>query len=286
MKLLLLPNIDKPHVRSCISRLTAMQFSQPVEFLMENKLATRFGEIPGLRFGELEQLMAESDVCIAVGGDGTIIHGGKIAACHARPVLGINLGHLGFLATLESDQLEQIGRLLTGEYTTENRMMLRVTLETPSGVHSWQAMNDAVLSKGGPLNRMIGMSIDNRGRTVGSYRADGLIFSTPTGSTAYAMSAGGPIIDPAINCIAMTPLSPHSLFYRPIVFDDESSLSVCLSEQDAKAYLTIDGEESVPVWPRDRLFIEKSEIAVTLINLTGKSFYDVLNEKLIWRSRK
>ena len=118
--------------------------------------------------------------------------------------MGINLGHLGFLATLESDQLEQIGRLLTGEYTTENRMMLRVTLETPSGVRSWQAMNDAVLSKGGPLNRMIGMSIDNRGRTVGSYRADGLIFSTPTGSTAYAMSAGGPIIDPAINCIAMT----------------------------------------------------------------------------------
>ncbi len=286
MKLLLLPNIDKPHVRSCISRLTGMQFSQPVEFLMENRLAVQFGKVPGLRFGALSELIKECDVCIAVGGDGTIIHGGKIAACHNRPILGINLGHLGFLATLESDQLEQIGRLLTGEYTTETRMMLRVTLETPSGTRSWQAMNDAVLSKGGPLNRMIGMSVQNRGRAVGSYRADGLIFSTPTGSTAYAMSAGGPIIDPAINCIAMTPLSPHSLFSRPIVFDDESSLSVYLLEEDAKAYLTIDGEESIPVWPRDRLYIEKSEIAVTLINLTGKSFYDVLNEKLIWRSRK
>lgn len=286
MKLLLLPNTDKPHVFSCISRLTATRFSQPVEFLMEERLSDRCGAITNLRFGSLEELMKECDVCVAVGGDGTIIHGGKIAACHNRPVLGINLGHLGFLATLESDQLEKIDRLLTGEYTTEKRMMLRVTLESPSGSRSWEAMNDAVLSKGGPLNRMIGMTVENRMRMVGSYRADGLIFSTPTGSTAYAMSAGGPIIDPAINCIAMTPLSPHSLFTRPIVFDDESRLDVCLSEADAKAYLTIDGEESVPVWPRDRMHIEKSEIAVTLINLTGKSFYDVLNEKLIWRSRK
>ncbi len=285
MKLLLLPNTEKPNIYACVRKLLSLHFEQPVEFWMDERFVPFFPECPLLHTGEIGVLMKECDICIVIGGDGTIIHGGKLAARHHKPVLGINLGHLGFLATLESDQLGHLGYLLTGEYTTEERMMLSVTLVTPSGSRHWEAMNDAVLSKGGPEGHMVELQVLARGRPVGSYRADGLIFSTPTGSTAYSLSAGGPIIDPSLECIAMTPLSPHSLFSRPILFDDQNCLCV-YPVGSGNAYLTIDGEESVSIGPQDRLYIEKSDLFVHLINLTGKSFYDVLNEKLIWRSRK
>lgn len=288
MRLLLMPNLDKPHVHDCVVELTNMHFSQPVEFLIDHRLIGSFPDCPHLIPGDLQQHIADCDVCVVIGGDGTIIHNGKFAAAHHKPVLGVNLGHLGFLATLESDQLELMRYLLTGEYTMEERMLVKVTLRTPTGEHSWQAMNEAVVSKGGLSNHMVDLTVLNRNRMVGSYRADGLIISTPTGSTAYAMSAGGPIIDPAINCIALTPLSSHSLFTRPIIFDEKSCLCVYSNggNNASEVYLTIDGEESIPVGPEDRLIFEKSESSVMLINLTGKSFYDVLNEKLIWRARK
>jgi NAD+ kinase len=288
MKLLLMPNMEKPHLHNCVRRLTGLQFSRPVTFLMESALAEQFPDCPKLVSGSLERLIDDCDICVVIGGDGTIIHEGKFAAAHHKPVLGINLGHLGFLATLELDQLKLMDALLTGDYTTEQRMLLRVTLQTPTGSSSWDAMNEAVISKGGPSNHMVELSVRNRGRIVGSYRADGLIVSTPTGSTAYAMSAGGPIIDPAINCIALTPLSSHSLFARPIIFDENSSLCIspCGGNTASTIYLTIDGEESIAVGAEDRLLLEKSDRTVSLINLTGKSFYDVLNEKLIWRATK
>ncbi len=285
MKFLLLPNTEKPDAYTCVRRLLSLHFDQQVEFMLDERLISYFSDCPLLKTGDIESLMQECDLCIVIGGDGTIIHGGKLAARHHKPVLGINLGHLGFLATLESDQLEQLGYLLTGDYTTEKRMLLSVTLLTSGGSRRWEAMNDAVLSKGGPEGHMIELQVLAHGRPVGGYRADGLIFATPTGSTAYSLSAGGPIIDPSLDCIAMTPLSPHSLFSRPIIFDDRNSLCV-YPVGSSGAYLTIDGEESVLVGPQDRLYIEKSDLFVTLINLTGKSFYDVLNEKLIWRSRK
>lgn len=288
MKLLLMPNMEKAHVHTCIRSLVGMHFSHPVEFLMERRLADEFPDCPKIISGELETLIADCDACVVIGGDGTIIHNGKVAAAHHKPVLGINLGHLGFLATLESDQLELFHYLLTGEYSVEERMLLKVTLRTPKGERSWQAMNEAVVSKGGPSNHMVDLTVLNRNRMVGSYRADGLIISTPTGSTAYGMSAGGPIIDPAINCIALTPLSSHSLFTRPIIFDEQSRLCIYPNSggMSSEAYLTVDGEESILIGPEDRLVFEKSESSVELINLTGKSFYDVLNEKLIWRARK
>ncbi len=288
MRLLLMPNLDKPNVHACVKRLTAMHFSQPVEFMMDESLRGNFTGCGQLSFGPMETLLSHCDACIAIGGDGTIIHGGKSAARHRKPVLGINLGRLGFLATLESDQLEELEGLMEGLYTVEERMLLSVTLRTPSGVRQWLAMNDAVLSKGGPLTQIIDLRVSNGEQPVGNYRADGLIFSTPTGSTAYAMSAGGPIVDPSLQCICMTPLSSHSLFSRPILFGPACVLTAQPAPgSPAKGiYLTIDGEETVPVGPEDAVSFSRSPLPVKLINLTGKSFTDVLNEKLIWRSRK
>lgn len=288
MQLLLMPNLDKPNVHACVRRLTAMHFPEPVIFMMDERLKGNFSGCGPLKWGPFDELMEGCDACIAIGGDGTIIHSGKSAARHHKPVLGINLGRLGFLATLESDQLEKLQYLLTGEYTVEERMLLKITLCSPDGSREWLAMNDAVLSKGGPLTQIIELNVRNGEQGVGFYRADGLIFSTPTGSTAYAMSAGGPIVDPALQCICLTPLSSHSLFSRPIIFDANSVLYAQPSSGSPKQgiYLTIDGEETVSVGPEKTVRIEKSETPVKLLNLTGKSFTDVLNEKLIWRSRK
>lgn len=288
MQLLLMPNLDKPNAYACVNRLTRVRFSRPVTFLMDERLKEGFPGCGPVEWGPFESLIARCDACIAIGGDGTIIHSGKSAARHRKPVLGINLGRLGFLATLESDQLGKLEQLLTGDYTVEERMLLAVTLCSPDGRRQWLAMNDAVLSKGGPLTQIIELDVQNGGQPVGTYRADGLIFSTPTGSTAYAMSAGGPIVDPAMQCICLTPLSSHSLFSRPILFDAGRVLTVRPAPGSPRKgiYLTIDGEETVSVGPEDSVRFARSETPVKLINLTGKSFTDVLNEKLIWRSRK
>ena len=284
MKLLLMPNLDKQHIHSCIRALTEFAARRQVELLMNEKYAACFADCGGIRCGEFFALLEEADLCVAVGGDGTIIHMAKHAARAGKPTLGINLGRLGFLAALERDQLSLLDQLLTGDYRIEERMMLEITLERGEERLHFQALNDAVISKGA-LSRMIEVEVSNQGRPVGVYRADGIIAATPTGSTAYALSAGGPIIDPCLSCIALTPISAQSLFSRSILFDAASRIVIQpAGGENQEIFLTVDGEEGIPIQPGDRLVIEKSPLAVRLLNLTGKAFYEVLNEKLLCRA--
>lgn len=284
MKLLLMPNLDKAHIHECMKSLSGFAAEHDMTLMMNQKYRSQFPECRGVRYGEFFSLLEQADVCVAVGGDGTIIHMAKHAARAGKPVLGINLGRLGFLATLESDQLPLMERLLTGYYSTEERMMLRVTLQHEDSVQTYLALNDAVLSKGS-LSRMIEFSVSNRDKPVGVYRADGIIAATPTGSTAYSLSAGGPIVDPTLSCISLTPISSHSLFSRSILFQADSRLCLTpVGSEEQQIYLTVDGEESVPVGSGDLVLIERSELPVRLINLTGKAFYEVINEKLLCRA--
>lgn len=283
MKLLLMPNLDKARIHECIRLLSDFAARHHVCLMMNEKHRKDFPDC-GILFGEFFSLLEQADFCVAVGGDGTIIHMAKHAAMADKPVLGINLGRLGFLATMEMDQLYLMEKLITGDYAAEERMMLKVTLQSGAESQFWFALNDAVISKGS-LSRMIEFSVSNREKPVGVYRADGIIAATPTGSTAYSLSAGGPIIDPRISCIALTPISSHSLFSRSMMFQDDSRLCLTPSGADEQQiYLTIDGEHSVPVRRTDILIIEKSELPVKLINLTGKAFYEVINEKLLCRA--
>ena len=162
-------------------------------------------------------------------------------------------------------------------------MMLSVVHRSKNGEQIYRALNDAVLSKGA-LARMIDLNISCKGKGVGSYRADGAIFSTPTGSTAYSLSAGGPVIDPTIDCITLTPVAPHSPFGRTIIFNEQSIISVTPARPEQEIYLTVDGEQGIPIELGDQVLISKSETSVKLINLTSKLFYQVLNEKLIYGS--
>lgn len=287
MKLLLMPNLDKKNVVECVKQVCDL-LSPKAELWMAE---TKWGHFPGcngLRFGKFDELLRQCDFCVAIGGDGTIIHVAKHAVLQDKPVLGINLGRLGFLATLETGELSLLHKLETGDYTVEKRMMLSVTHRNAKGEQTYLALNDAVFSKGA-LARMIDLNISCKGKGVGSYRADGAIFSTPTGSTAYSLAAGGPVIDPTIDCITLTPVAPHSLFSRTIIFNEQSIISVTPDRPEQEIYLTVDGEEGIPIELGDEVLIQKSETSVKLINLTGKLFYQVLNDKLLcgseWQTR-
>jgi len=276
MKLLLMPNIEKAGVFSCVESICKTLSGEAI-LLMADSKKEYFKELD-ITFGNFEDLLCECDFCVAIGGDGTIIHVAKHAVTVNKPVIGINLGRLGFLSAIEPKEISLLKKLKTGEFNVEERMMLSV-------VHngkSYSALNDAVLSKGA-LSKMIDLDVSSKGNSVGSYRADGIVFSTPTGSTAYNLSAGGPVIDASVECITMTPVAPHSAFSRSIIFSADSVITVKPASTDREVFLTVDGEEGIPVSFGDEVSIFKSETSVKLINFNGKGFYQVLCDKILRR---
>ena len=227
------------------------------------------------------QCLLSCDLAVVLGGDGTLMHVAK-AADGELPILGINGGRIGFLAGLEIHQLDRLNRLIDGRYTTEQRMMLDVTLKTADGDRrQFVALNEAVISRG-HISRLIPLEVFSEDRSVITYRADGVIVATPTGSTAYSLSAGGPVVDPALNCMVLTPICPHSMHTRPYLFSDNVVLTITVGKE---AYLTVDGEEAVAVSEQDRVQIKRHEKVARTISLKDESaFYDVLTQKLIDRN--
>jgi NAD+ kinase len=231
-----------------------------------------------VNFIDEADLYGLAEIIIAVGGDGAILHAAMKAVERQIPVLGINTGRLGFMAGLEVNELDRLGLLIEGNYDIDSRMMLEI--KTGSGSEVYYALNDAVISKG-ELSRIIDIGVECNGREVGSYRADGIIVSTPTGSTAYSLAAGGPIIDPGIDCISITPICPHSLISRTILFEPSSNLSVYPRKlQEKDAYLTVDGINIIKLSSGERVTISRSLLKTKLVKLKDNSFYEVLNKKM------
>ena len=223
-------------------------------------------------------LFDSAELIIAIGGDGTILHAAKSAALKQLPVLGINTGRLGFMAGLEVDELERLERLFSGDFEIDNRMMLEVRVSGNDGV--FYALNDAVVSRGS-LSRIIDIMVTSNGREVAGYRADGIIISTPTGSTAYSLSAGGPIVDPLLESIGITPICPHSLISRTILFEPNSQISILPHNlQEKEAWLTIDGQNIVRLENGAEVFVSRSKLKTKLVRLKDISFYEVLKNKM------
>lgn len=242
-------------------------------------------EQPGTFGGELiDETIRTCDAAIALGGDGTIIHIAKRAARFERAVLGINCGNLGFMAGLEADELPALSALMDGTYEVDSRMMLSVRVRREGQPdREFFALNEAVVARG-PLSRMIAMDIANGGQPVISYHADGVIVSTPTGSTAYSLSAGGPVMDPAVKGLLMTPICPHSLHSRAYIFGEDAVLSVHSSSPDGtNVYLTVDGEDGVALTQADRVEICRAERTARLITIKAQPFYEKLHRKLMDR---
>lgn len=232
---------------------------------------------------DIDTLLAECDIAIAIGGDGTIIHCAKRAAAFGKPVLGINSGRLGFMAGLELDELEQLRRLPEGAYEIEHRMMLDVSVCSEEGIVTARALNEAVLSRGA-LSRMVEIGVANNDTPVAAYQADGVIVATPTGSTAYSLSAGGPIVDPALDCMLLTPICPHSLHTRPFLFPKDAHLTVTAHQRnDVSVFVTVDGEEAITVPQGGTVQVRCSEASASLIRVKTRSFYETLDQKLMNR---
>ncbi len=227
-----------------------------------------------------EKIIPECDAAITVGGDGTILGIADIAAKNGCPVIGVNKGTLGYLAEVEPDSLNELSRLISGDYIVEDRMMLKATVETSDGICEYFALNDIVATHDSIL-RLMNFDLFCDGFSVAQYRSDGLIFSTPTGSTAYSLSAGGPVVDPAHRAIIVTPVCAHTLTARPILFRDDASLSVrCYSKDSGCVRLYCDGGEGVCLADGADVKISRSPFSLKLIRFGMNSFYNILSKKL------
>ena len=235
-----------------------------------------------IKFVPVETVYQECDVIAVLGGDGTILESARKAAPANIPILGINLGRLGYMAELELDELDKLENVINGEYSIEKRMMIKVEVLDKDGSEklSAYALNDAVISNGS-IARIIDLSLYEDGSLVSSYRSDGLIISTPTGSTAYSMSAGGAVVDPRVECICVTPICPHALGSRPIIFPKSAVIEVKnICQREKMIFLTLDGRLNQELAFGDTVKVTESELATSLIRIKNNCFYNQLRKKM------
>jgi NAD+ kinase len=222
------------------------------------------------------------DLVVVLGGDGTLLSVARLLA-RAVPILGVNLGNLGFLTEINRGELyPALVRVLDGRFEIEERSLFDVELRRDGGVFkSYRVLNDAVINKSA-LARIIELTLRVGGHLIARFRADGLIISTPTGSTAYNLSAGGPILDPLLPVAVLTPICPHALSLRPIVVPDAGPIEVTLETQAEEVYVTLDGQEGAALGFRDTVRITRGDAKVRLAKVNRRSFYDSLRGKLRW----
>ncbi|MCL1859698.1 MAG: NAD(+)/NADH kinase [Oscillospiraceae bacterium] len=247
-----------------------------IDYLSDKKNITIYTE------KNCEDLYKICNIFIILGGDGTILRTAAKAALYNIPVIGINLGRIGFMSEIESDEIYLLDSLFTGDYEIRSRMMINAEIIKQTGeiIQAGTALNDAVVTNGGALAKIIEIDIACDGVKIMKYRADGIIASTPTGSTAYSMSAGGPVIDPDIECFCITPICPHSFVNRSLVFSHDSVIEIINKNINSDVYLTIDGQIHTKLDETDIVRIKKSGFSAKLIAIKRHSFFDVVRKKI------
>ena len=246
--------------------------------LRMNRTKVQFTFLP------MEELYGTADLIIVLGGDGTLLETARRAALRQTPILGINLGRVGYMAELEMGELELLDKLFDPEpsYTMEHRSMLHVELLNTMGEVRTTAygLNDAVITNGS-IARIVDVELSENGVPVTSCRSDGLIVATPTGSTAYSMSAGGPVADPRVKCFCVTPICPHSLATRPIIFPDTAVLEIKnICQREKMLFLTVDGRTNCELYRGEIVRITKSPLETRLVRLKESGFYHKLRSKM------
>jgi NAD+ kinase len=267
-------------LEAVLDRLIRCAEPHGLELIFEPDLRPEGFDTPAL----LPDAVAGLDLLLTLGGDGTLLRGARLVAPHGVPVLGINLGHLGFLTAVGGDELESaLDRLARGEIVFDERMVLDARDEAEDGTvrGRYLALNDVVLHRGG-VARMLRMVVHAHQEEVGTYSADGIILSTPTGSTAYSLSAGGPIVSPAVDCIVATPISPHTLAVRPLILSAAETVTVEVLSPSEELILTIDGQQGALLTPGDRLRVSRAPLPLYLVRFPGQTFFSTLRRKLRW----
>ena len=256
---------------------------EQIEVLLEDSLAEQIGQVVGYAGEEIPELV---DLIIVLGGDGTLISVARLVGERNVPIVGVNLGRLGFLTEITRDELpEMLERLIADDYQVSDRMMLDAFIHRNNKVvGKFTVLNDVVINKGA-LARIIDMETYVDGRHLTSYKADGLIISTPTGSTGYNLAAGGPIIYPDINSLLITPICPHMLTNRPIMVWSRSVIEIKVKFEDDVVFFTADGQVGRKLLPGDRVEVRRSESRTRLVTSPSKDYFEILRTKLSWGER-
>jgi len=234
-----------------------------------------------------EEIRDQAELVVVLGGDGTLISAARLFSGRDVPILGVNLGSLGFLTEITVEELyTRLEKVLEGNSHVSERMMLEVTLHREGqAIEKGHVLNDVVINKGA-LARIVDLETKINCHALTTYKADGLIVSTPTGSTGYSLSAGGPIIHPLMSCIVITPICPHTLTNRPIVVTDESIISITVASSfDEKVYLTLDGQVGFELHEGDSVEIRKALETTALVMSRSRDYYEILRTKLKWGER-
>ncbi len=280
MKALVCTNFKKEKSLKVLPELIYALKTSNITAMMPDTAKTSF-DSPNVTYIGDAEILTETDVFITVGGDGTILKWGKKAAILQKPLLGINTGRLGFMTALETNQFDKISALKTGEYHISRRMLMNGEFTVSGRTKHYLALNDIVFSKDS-YSKLPEFTVKSNGATVSKIRADGLIFSTPTGSTAYALSAGGPIIEPTVECIELTPLCAHTLLNRPMIFSGNDTITVSFIGYEGSAVsASVDGDSGIKLSEGDLIKITKSDIYLNLIDISGSSFYNSVSDKLM-----
>ena len=278
MRIGILANVRKPRTKMLTLKLIKWLVDREHQAIICQNLVPIIGHKNLAR--DENRFRKESDLVVAIGGDGTILAAARAVGLQGVPILGVNLGTLGFLAEVNPDKLfVAMEKVAAGSYEIEERMLVKARVGKRG---RWAyALNDLVIDKGG-FSRVIELNVSINGIFVGSYKADGLIISTPTGSTAYALSAGGPIVNPKMKALITTPICPHSLAVRPLIIDIDELLMVEIYSDHEGATLTIDGQMGRRIRSGDVVTAAVAHRTVKLVRVDSKSFYEILRTKLKW----
>jgi len=262
--------------------LAARLRARAVAVLVEEELA----HLPAVELVDKPTMVRRADLIVVLGGDGTLLGVGRLAGSRELRVLGINLGGLGFLTEVSTADAESaLDRIFAGDYQLDRRTTLVVrVVRAGTVVASSQVLNDAVINKSA-LARIIDLHTSVDGEYLCVYKADGLIVATPTGSTAYSLSAGGPLVGPGVAVMLLAPICPHTLTLRPLVLSDTSVVRVQLRAPDQEVFLTLDGQEGIPLRDGDVVEVARSPHVVALVRTTARSVLGVLRDKLHWGER-
>jgi NAD+ kinase len=256
-----------------------------VDVLCDRETGDCIGSLAGQTLPR-EELPARTDLLIVLGGDGTLLAAARLAAERGVPILPVNLGGLGFLTTVSQEEMYPVlDEIFEGKNRVSDRVMLEAEVVREGKVIRRQiALNDAVLNKAA-LARIMDLELRVNGEYVTTYKADGLILSTPTGSTAYSLSAGGPIVYPLVEAFVVTPICPHTLTNRPLVIPDAATIEVNCQAGDHGATLTLDGQVGIEVGPGDRVVVRKAPQKLHLLRASRKTYFEILRNKLKWGER-
>jgi len=279
MKIGLIGKEENPNTVTVTKRIIEKFSSDKTEWLIENQLAGLVG-VNGYNKVEIPKL---SDIIIVLGGDGTFLGVARLVGDLETPIVGINLGSLGFLTEIQIEEIDSLLEdIIKGNYTVEDRIRLTVHLHRKEErIAQYNVLNDVVINKGA-LARIIELETFLNDEKLSTFRADGLIISTPTGSTAYNLAAGGPIVSPKLNCMIITPICPFKLSNRPIVIPDSYKIKTFLHSQKGDVFLTLDGQVGISLMEGDRVEVKKADHSLKFIKPKNKSFFHILRTKLKW----